>query len=58
MNPVRQTAVPPEQESCADRARGPQEPREIRFGSVEIVIHDGRVSRSSAARRCVWTVRG
>lgn len=44
MNPVRQTAVPPEQEELRRIEREVlRSLREIRFGSVEIVIHDGRV---------------
>ena len=44
MNPVRQTAVSPEQEELRRIEREVlRSLREIRFGSVEIVIHDGRV---------------
>ena len=44
MNPVRQTAAAPEDEELRRIEREVLKSlREIRFGSIEIVIHDGRV---------------
>ena len=44
MNPVRQPSVSPEEEELRRIEREVlRSLREIRFGSVEIVIHDGRV---------------
>jgi len=44
VNPVRQPSVSPEEEELRRIEREVlRSLREIRFGSVEIVIHDGRV---------------
>ena len=44
MNPVRQTGALPEEEELRRVEREVlRSLREIRFGSIEIVIHDGRV---------------
>ena len=44
MNPVRQSAAAPEEEELRRVEREIlRSLREIRFGSIEIVIHDGRV---------------
>jgi hypothetical protein len=44
VNPVRQTSISPEEEELRRIEHEVlRSLREIRFGSVEIVIHDGRV---------------